>query len=122
MINHLFPHLKRLSLSESLNAVLQKETFAPRILVDILHYLIRSDAMVDNQLLEQANKAEEIANHLATLLEENASLESQDSEKLLRNFNKTSPDLQAGVPPLGDKFFRNSQTGFTLIELWNCFT
>ena len=82
MINHLFPHLKRLSLSESLNAVLQKETFAPRTLVDILHYLIRSDTMVDNQLLERANKAEEIANHLATLLEESASLESPDSEKL----------------------------------------
>ena len=97
MINHLFPHLKRLSLSESLNAVLQKETFAPRILVDILHYLIRSDTMVDNQLLERANKAEEIAIHLATLLEENASLESQDSEKLLSNFNKTSPALQLGI-------------------------
>ena len=69
MINHLFPHLKRLSLSESLNAVLQKETIAPRILVDILHYLIRSDTMVDNQLLERANKAEEIAMHLATLLD-----------------------------------------------------
>ena len=97
MINHLFPHLKRLSLSESLNAVLLKETFAPRILVDILHYLIRSDTMVDNQLLERANKAEEIANHLATLLEESASLESQDSEKLLSNFNETSPALQLGI-------------------------
>ena len=97
MINHLFPHLKRLSLSESLNAVLLKETFAPRILVDILHYLIRSDTMVDNQLLERANKAEEIANHLATLLEESASLESQDSEKLFSNFNKTSPALQLGI-------------------------
>jgi hypothetical protein len=53
--------------------------------------------MVDNQLLERANKAEEIANHLATLLEENASLESQDSEKLLSNFNETSPALQLGI-------------------------
>jgi hypothetical protein len=97
MINHLFPHLKRLSLSESLNAVLQKETFAPRTLVDILHYLIRSDTMVDNQLLERANKAEEIANHLATLLEESASLESQESEKLLSNFYETSPALQLGI-------------------------
>jgi hypothetical protein len=97
MINHLFPHLKRLSLSESLNAVLLKETFAPRILVDILHYLIRSDTMVDNQLLERANKAEEIANHLATLLEESASLESLDSEKLFSNFNKTCPALQLGI-------------------------
>jgi len=97
MINHLFPHLKRLSLSESLNAVLQKETIAPRILVDILHYLIRSDTMVDNQLLERANEAEEIANHLATLLEENASLESQDNEKLFSTFNETSPSLQLGI-------------------------
>ena len=97
MINHLFPHLKRLSLSESLNAVLQKETFAPRILVDILHYLIRSDTMVDNQLLESANEAEEIVNHLATLLEESASLESPDSEKLFSNFNETSPALQLGI-------------------------
>ena len=41
MINHLFPHLKKFSLSESLNSVVQKESFAPQVLVDILHYLIR---------------------------------------------------------------------------------
>jgi hypothetical protein len=43
MINHLFPHLKRFNLSESLNSIVQKETLAPRITIDVLHYLIRSD-------------------------------------------------------------------------------
>ena len=37
--------------------------------------------------------------------------------KVLREKSKTYPDLQAGVSPLGNKFFRNSLTGFTLIEL-----
>jgi len=72
MINHLFPHLKRLSLSESIISVLTKETFAPRILVDILHYLIRSDKIVDTQLLESATKAGEIANQLSARLEAGA--------------------------------------------------
>lgn len=97
MINHLFPHLKRLSLSESLNAVLQKDTFAPRILVDILHYLIRSDTMVDNQLLERANKAEEIAGRFSTLLEGGAPLESQEGSELLKGFYEIPPPLQMGV-------------------------
>jgi type II secretion system protein H len=37
--------------------------------------------------------------------------------KVLRGKSNTSPDLQAGVRPLENKFFRNSLTGFTLIEL-----
>lgn len=37
--------------------------------------------------------------------------------KVLRGKSKTYPDLQAGVPPLENKFFQNSLTGFTLIEL-----
>ena len=54
MINHLFPHLKKFSLSESLNSVVQKESFAPQVLVDILHYLIRSDTIIDSNLLQSA--------------------------------------------------------------------
>ena len=46
IINHLLPHLKRFSLSESLNSIVQKETLAPRITIDVLHYLIRSDSMI----------------------------------------------------------------------------
>ena len=37
--------------------------------------------------------------------------------KVLRGKSKTCPDLQAGVSPSENKFFRNSLTGFTLIEL-----
>jgi hypothetical protein len=97
MINHLFPHLKRLSLSESLTSVLNKETFAPRILVDILHYLIRSDTIVDTQLLESATSAGEIANQLSSCLEENARLESSESEKLITSFSELPDSLQLGI-------------------------
>ena len=97
MINHLFPHLKRLSLSESLNNMVQKETLAPRIIVDILHYLIRSDTIIDNQLLEEANGAEEIVNQFSTLLENNESLESQDGSILFDKFLEIPPSFQLGI-------------------------
>ncbi len=97
MINHLFPHLKRLSLSESLTSVLKKETFAPRILVDILHYLIRSDTIVDSQLLESATKAGEIASQLSARLEENDRLKSSEAEKLITSFHEMSYSLQLGI-------------------------
>ena len=97
MINHLFPHLKRLSLSESLNNVVQKETLAPRIIVDILHYLIRSDTIIDNQLLEEANRAEEIVNQFSTLLESNESLESQDGSTLFDKFLEIPSSFQLGI-------------------------
>ncbi|MCK5011557.1 MAG: hypothetical protein KAS98_13770, partial [Deltaproteobacteria bacterium] len=97
IINHLLPHLKRFSLSESLNNVVRKELLAPRITIDILHYLIRSDTMVDQQILENANKAAEIVNQFSTLLQSSSSLESQDSTTLFDKFSKTSPSLQLGI-------------------------
>jgi hypothetical protein len=97
MINHLFPHLKRLSLSESLISVLKKETFAPRILVDILHYLIRSDTIVDTQLLESSTKAGEIASQLSALLEESDRLETSEAEKLIARFHEMPDSLQLGI-------------------------
>ena len=97
MINHLFPHLKRLSLSEGITGVLNKETFAPRIVVDILHYLIRSDTIVDNQLLESATRAGEIANQLSSRLEENDRLESSEAEKLIASFHEMPDSLQLGI-------------------------
>ena len=97
MINHLFPYLKRLSLSESLNNVVQKETLAPRIIVDILHFLIRSDTIIDNQLLEEANGAEEIVNQFSTLLENNDSLGSQDGSTLFDKFLEIHPSFQLGI-------------------------
>jgi hypothetical protein len=97
MIKHLLPHLKRFSLSESLNNLVQKESLAPRIVIDILHYLIRSDTIIDQQLLEKANKAEEIVNQLSTLLEGGSSLESQEGSTLFDKFCKTSPATQLGI-------------------------
>lgn len=97
MINHLLPHLKRFSLSESLNNLARKETLAPRIIIDILHYLIRSDTIVDQQLLENANRAEEIVNQFSSLLESNDSLESQDGIAFFDKFCKTPPSLQSGI-------------------------
>jgi len=97
MINHLFPHLKRLSLSESLNSIVQKETLAPRITIDVLHYLIRSDSMINHQLLEDTNKAEEIANQFSTLLESSNSLESHDGTTLFKKFCETPPSFQLGI-------------------------
>jgi len=97
MINHLFPHLKRLSLSESLTGVVQKETFAPRILVDILHYLIRSDTIIDSSLLQNANEAEELANQFSRLLEDGRALESPEGTKLLTAFSALKPSLQLGI-------------------------
>ena len=97
MINHLFPHLKRLSLSESLTSVLNKETFAPRILVDILHYLIRSDTIVDTHLLESATQAEEIANQFSARLDSRDRFESPDGTKLITSFHAMSSPLQLGI-------------------------
>jgi len=97
MIKHLLTHLKRFSLSESLNKVVQKETFAPRIIIDILHYLIRSDTIIDQQLLENANRAEEIVAQFSTLLESSTTLESQDSTTLFDKFCETPPSLQLGI-------------------------
>jgi hypothetical protein len=97
IINHLLPHLKRFSLSERLNNMVRKELLAPRITIDILHYLIRSDTIVDQQILENANKAEEIVNQFSTLLQSSSSLESQDSTTLFDKFSKTSPSLQLGI-------------------------
>jgi hypothetical protein len=97
MIDHLFVHLKRLSLSESLTSVLKKETFAPRILVDILHYLIRSDTIVDTQLLESATKAEEIANQFSTLLDSADGAELSEGAQLITSFQGISDSLQLGI-------------------------
>jgi len=97
IINHLLPHLKRLSLSESLHNLVQKETFAPRVMIDTLHYLIRSDTIIDHQLLEKANQAEEIVNQFSTLLESSTSLESKDGSILFDKFYKTPPSLQLGI-------------------------
>ncbi|KPJ61777.1 MAG: hypothetical protein AMJ42_00945 [Deltaproteobacteria bacterium DG_8] len=97
MIKHLLPHLKRFSLIESLNNVVQKETLSPSIIIDVLHYLIRSDTIIDHQLLENANRAEEIANQFSTLLEISASLESQDSITLFDKFCETPPSFQLGI-------------------------
>ena len=97
MINHLFPHLKRLSLSGSLNNMVQKETLAPQIIIDILYYLIRSDTIINSQLLEDANKAEEIAKQFLTLLEGNNSLETQEVITLFDTFCTISPSLQMGI-------------------------
>src|SRR4030042_4047893 len=87
MINHLFPHLKKFSLSESLNSVVQKESFAPQILVDILHYLIRSDTIIDSNLLQSANEAEALANQLGKLLEDSKTLQSPEGAKMLIAFS-----------------------------------
>jgi hypothetical protein len=97
MINHLFPHLKKFSLSESLNSVLQKESFAPQILVDMLHYLIRSDTIIDSDLLQSANEAEELANGLGKMLEDGTSLRSADGAKLLAAFSALKPAFQMGI-------------------------
>ena len=97
MINHLFVHLKRLSLSEGLTSVLKKETFAPRILVDMLHYLIRSDTIVDTQLLESATKAEEIANQFSALLDSNDSSDFSEGAPLITSFHEISDSLQLGI-------------------------
>ena len=97
MINHLFVHLKRLSLSESLTSVLKKETFAPRILVDILHYLIRSDTIVDTNLLESATRAEEIANQFSARLDNTDSFESPDGRKVITSFHEIPDSLQMGI-------------------------
>jgi hypothetical protein len=97
MLNHLFPRLKRLSLSENLNTIAQRETLAPRIIVDILHYLIRSDTIINHQLLENANKAEEIVNQLSTLPESADGLESKDGSTLFNRFCEMTPSLQLGI-------------------------
>lgn len=97
MINHLFPHLKRFSLAESLNSIVQKETLAPRIIIDVLHYLIRSDSMINHQLLDDANQAEEIANQLSALLESKHSLESNEGAALFKKFCETPPSFQLGI-------------------------
>ena len=97
IINHLLPHLKRFSLSESLNNIVRKETLAPRIIIDILHYLIRSDTIIDQQLLENTNTAEEVVNKFSHLLQSNSSLESQDATTLFDQFSETSPSLQLGI-------------------------
>ena len=97
MINHLFPHLKKFSLSESLNSVVQKESFAPQILVDILHYLIRSDTIIDSNLLQSANEAEELASQLGKMLEDSTSLQSPDGVKLLTAFSALKPSFQMGI-------------------------
>jgi len=97
MIKHLLPHLKRFSLSENLNNVVQKETLAPRIIIDVLHYLIRSDTIIDHQLLENANRAGEIVNQFSTLLESSPSLESQDAALLFDKFCETPTSLQLGI-------------------------
>lgn len=97
IINHLLPHLKRFSLSESLSNLVKKETLAPRIVIDILHYLIRSDTIIDQQLLENANRAEEIVSQFSTLLDSSTSLESPEATTLLDKFCETSPSLQLGI-------------------------
>lgn len=97
MTKHLLPHLKRFSLSENLNNAVQKETLSPRITIDLLHYLIRSDTIIDHQLLESANRAEEIVNQFSTLLESSPSLESQDGTLLFDKFCETPPSLQLGI-------------------------
>ena len=97
MIKHLLPHLKRFSLGEKLNTVIQKETLSPRIIIDVLHYLIRADAIIDHHLLENANRAEEIVNQFSNLLESSPSLESQDAALLFDKFCETSPSLQLGI-------------------------
>jgi hypothetical protein len=97
IINHLLPHLKRLSLSENLNNLVKRETLAPRIIIDILHYLIRSDTIIDHHLLEEANRAEELVNQFSTLLESSGSLESQDGTTLFTTFSSTPPSLQLGI-------------------------
>ena len=97
MINHLFVHLKRLSLSEGLTSVLKKETFAPRILVDMLHYLIRSDTIVDTQLLESATKAEEIANQFSALLDSSEDPDLSEGTQLITTFQEISDSLQLGI-------------------------
>lgn len=97
MINHLFPHLKKFSLSESLNSVVQKESFAPQVLVDILHYLIRSDTIVDSNLLQSANEAEELANQLGKLLDDSRTLQTQEGAKLLTAFAALKPAFQMGI-------------------------
>ena len=97
MINHLFPHLKKFSLSESLNSVVQKESFAPQILVDMLHYLIRSDTIIDSNLLQSANEAEELSNQLSKLLEDSKALQTQEGAKLLTSFAALKPSFQMGI-------------------------
>ncbi|GEM_PF-2069165 len=97
MINHLFPHLKKFSLSESLNSVVQKESFAPQILLDVLHYLIRSDTIVDSNLLQSANEAEELANQLGKLLEDSKTMQTQEGARLLTAFAALKPSCQMGI-------------------------
>jgi len=97
IINHLLPHLKKFSLSGNLNNLAQKETLTPRIIIDILHYLIRSDAIVDHHLLEQANQAEELVTQFSTLVENNVPLESQEGATLFDKFCDSTLSLQLGI-------------------------
>ena len=97
VIHHLLPHLKKFSLSGNLNNLVQKETLAPRIVIDILHYLIRSDTIVDPHLLEQANRAEELVTQFSTLVENNVSLESQEGATLFDKFCDSTLSLQMGM-------------------------
>jgi len=108
MIKHLLPHLKRFSLSEKLNNVIQKETLSPRIIIDVLHYLIRADAIIDHHLLENANRAEEIVNQFSNLLESSPHLKGEKIlPLLLRVFNTNSKIAHKVIDFMGSRADKN---------------